>query len=657
MANLKQAKDAVIRKLMQGGYSSSGQLNNDLSKAGFSSSESNALANQFIEGQKASTSNSNRAIQSLNSLGSGVKSALKSGGDILFAPMYDQNNWDRPIVKAGMLQQVFNTVIDNGLNIFDQLAAGLSGAANLFASVVSDAYTREGDLLKAFTTKAGMAGQFASGFTESIMAVAPKAQLLGVSFGELKDATESMVSNSQKFANYQGESVLEAVRISAAYGATSKSLLENVEAFRDVGIGLTDASGKIEQIGKRSLSQGLSARATTKTVMDNLGKLNEFGFKNGVEGLGRMVQQAQALNFKMEETFKVAAKLYDPEGAIDLSANLQVIGGAIGDLADPIKLMYDATNNVESLQTSILGAAKSLATYNAEQGRFEVTGANLRRAKAMSDALGISMEQLTSSAIKGQVQMQAMSQIELFDLNEDQKQFVSNLATMKDGVVGFELPKDLQKELGINQAFLDMSSLNGEQMAKIAEAQKRLSERKTDDIIRDQYTVQTQSLNALNSIAMNIGNMARTRINQNEIVQKIKEQAGGLDEIAKMTPEEIEAKYNEAVQKYINGPLDALKGLSQTALDKMGQGADYIQGKANELLDESGGSDLLKKVEDKGKQLYEEAKKIFGSVEIKVDLNSSSSELANMVVNEINKDPGLRANFVSSLVKDGKSFT
>ncbi len=657
MANAQQSKDAVIRKLARNGYSSSGELNNDLAKAGFSSSESNALANQFIEGQKTSTSNSNRAIQSLNSLGSGVKSALKSGGDILFAPMYDQNNWDRPIVKAGMLQQVFNTVIDNGLNIFDQLAAGLSGAANLFASVVSDAYTREGDLLKAFTTKAGMAGQFASGFTESIMAVAPQAQLLGVSFGELKDATESMVSNSQKFANYQGESVLEAVRISAAYGATSKSLLENVEAFRDVGIGLTDASGKIEQIGKRSLSQGLSARATTKTVMDNLGKLNEFGFKNGVEGLGRMVQQAQALNFKMEETFKVAAKLYDPEGAIDLSANLQVIGGAIGDLADPIKLMYDATNNVESLQTSILGAAKSLATYNAEQGRFEVTGANLRRAKAMSDALGISMEQLTSSAIKGQVQMQAMSQIELFDLNEDQKQFVSNLATMKDGVVGFELPKDLQKELGINQAFLDMSSLNGEQMAKIAEAQKRLSERKTDDIIRDQYTVQTQSLNALNSIAMNIGNMARTRINQNEIVQKIKEQAGGLDEIAKMTPEEIEAKYNEAVQKYINGPLDALKGLSQTALDKMGQGADYIQGKANELLDESGGSDLLKKVEDKGKQLYEEAKKIFGSVEIKVDLNSSSSELANMVVNEINKDPGLRANFVSSLVKDGKSFT
>jgi hypothetical protein len=656
MANAQNNKN-VIAKLAKGQYSSSGELSNDLSRAGFSTGEANALANQYV-GSKSSTSNSGSAIKNLgSSIGSGVQGGLKTAGNVLFAPMVDQNNWDRPIVKAGMLQQIFNTVIDNGLNVFKQLGDAVGGAANLFATVVADAYQREGDLLKAFTTKAGMAGQFASGFTESIMAVAPQAQLLGVSFGDLKDATESMVSNSQKFANYQGESVLDAVRISAAYGSTSKALLENVENFRNVGIGLTDASGKIEQIGKRSLSQGLSARATTKTVMDNLGKLNEFGFKNGVEGLGKMVQEAQALNFSMAETFKVASKLYDPEGAIDLSANLQVIGGAIGDLADPIKLMYDATNNVESLQTSILGAAKSLATYNAEQGRFEVTGANLRRAKAMSDALGISMEQLTSSAIKGQVQMQAMSQIELFDLNEDQKQFVSNLASMKDGVVGFELPKDLQKELGINQAFLDMSSLNGEQMQKIADAQKRLSERKTDDIIKDQYTVQTQSLNALNSIAMNIGNMARTRINQNEIVNKIKESAGGLDEIAKMTPEEITEKYNEVVQTYINGPLEALKGLSETALDKAGSGFDFIKGKTNELLDESGGSDLLKKVEDKGKQLYEEAKKIFGSVEVKVDLNSSSSELANMVVNEINKDPGLRASFVSSLVKDSKSFT
>ena len=656
MANAQNNKN-VIAKLAKGQYSSSGELSNDLSRAGFSTGEANALANQYVS-SKSSTSNSGSAIKNLgSSIGSGAQGALKSAGNVLFAPMVDQNNWDRPIVKAGMLQGIFNTVIDNGLNVFKQLGDAVGGAANLFATVVADAYQREGDLLKAFTTKAGMAGQFASGFTESIMAVAPQAQLLGVSFGDLKDATESMVSNSQKFANYQGESVLDAVRISAAYGSTSKALLENVENFRNVGIGLTDASGKIEQIGKRSLSQGLSARATTKTVMDNLGKLNEFGFKNGVEGLGKMVQEAQALNFSMAETFKVASKLYDPEGAIDLSANLQVIGGAIGDLADPIKLMYDATNNVESLQTSILGAAKSLATYNAEQGRFEVTGANLRRAKAMSDALGISMEQLTSSAIKGQVQMQAMSQIELFDLNEDQKQFVSNLATMKDGVVGFELPKDLQESLGIKQSFLDLSSLNGEQMQKIAEAQKRLADRKTDDIIRDQYTVQTQSLNALNSIAMNIGNMARTRINQNEIVNKIKESAGGLDEIAKMTPEEITDKYNEVVQTYINGPLEALKGLSETTLDKAGQGFDFIKGKTNELLDESGGSDLLKKVEDKGKQLYEEAKKIFGSVEVKVDLNSSSSELANMVVNEINKDPGLRASFVSSLVKDSKSFT
>ena len=116
MANAQNNKN-VIAKLAKGQYSSSGELSNDLSRAGFSTGEANALANQYV-GSKSSTSNSGSAIKNL---GSGVQGGLKSAGNVLFAPMVDQNNWDRPIVKAGMLQQVFNTVIDNGLNIFDQL--------------------------------------------------------------------------------------------------------------------------------------------------------------------------------------------------------------------------------------------------------------------------------------------------------------------------------------------------------------------------------------------------------------------------------------------------------------------------------------------------------------------------------------------------------
>ena len=46
-----------------------------------------------------------------------------------------------------------------------------------------------------------------------------------------------------------------------------------------------------------------------------------------------------------------------------------------------------ATNNVEGLQDAIIGVAGSMATYNTEQGRFEITGINLRRAKDLANEL------------------------------------------------------------------------------------------------------------------------------------------------------------------------------------------------------------------------------------------------------------------------------
>jgi hypothetical protein len=85
MANAQNNKN-VIAKLTKGQYSSSGELSNDLSKAGFSTGEANALANQHISA-KSSTSNSGSAIKNLgSSIGSGVQGTLKSAVNILFAP-------------------------------------------------------------------------------------------------------------------------------------------------------------------------------------------------------------------------------------------------------------------------------------------------------------------------------------------------------------------------------------------------------------------------------------------------------------------------------------------------------------------------------------------------------------------------------------------
>jgi hypothetical protein len=361
----------------------------------------------------------------------------------------------------------------------------------------------------------------------------------------------------------------------------------------------------------------------------------------------------------------MAEKLYDPEGAISLAANLQVIGGAFGDLGDPIKLMYDATNNVESLQTSIIGAARSLATYNAEQGRFEVTGVNLRRAKAMSDALGISMGELTNMAVKGAAKFEAMSQLDIFpDITEEQKEFVSNLATMKDGRVGFDLPDDMAKKLGITnlqEGFVAMDDLNSTQLVQLKNLQIANEKLSTKDIAREQLNYTTQMASTVSAIYLRLMEDARRSDLGGKAAEALKTSNKFMDDNfdpTKMSTKDMLNKvYNES-SDFLKGQAaeqyEAAKKMLPDVTNFMEGGYESIKKAAKDINIPESFEDLKKMAEpaiEKGKEILREM-----GVTVKVDLNSSSQLLANMVVDEIIKNPQLKANFMDSITKNIKEY-
>jgi hypothetical protein len=603
------------------------------------------VANSYVSSGSRGTGGGGDAINKLNrGVGGAISSAINTTTNLAFSLAFDQKNYDRSIVKLGDIQTIFTQIASNGFNVVSQASTVLATMLKYTDDILSDAFMREGVILESLTAKAGLVGQIASDLEKTINNdVVPGAAKMGINFNDVNIYIQNMVKNSERFTQYQSQTLLDALKIGAAYGVTAGLLLESVESFRNVGISLADATEDIENIGDKSINQGLSARATTKTVIDNLEKLNSFGFKNGVEGLGRMVREAQSLKFNMSEIFTVAEKLYDPEGAISLSANLQVIGGAFGDLADPIKLMYDVTNDMEGLQTSILGAARSLATYNVEQGRFEVTGANLRRAKAMADAMGVSMKELTGAAVKGQVQMQALSEIQLFDLTEDQQQFVSNLATMKGGVIGFDVSKEMGKNLGIKEGFLSLQDLNTDQLKKVVAIQQKIAEKTPEDLIKDQYTVATQSLNALNAIALRIGNVARNNIQDTDIYNEVITKLGGLDELSEKSTEEINSAYSDVVSKMVDPVLNNLIEMGKTVFDG-----------ASNYIEQNIDTDLIRDIiTEKSGDAASAVRNILGEIflNVKVDMNSQSNELANIIVDAIKSDESLKTK-LKSLIKE-----
>jgi hypothetical protein len=320
----------------------------------------------------------------------------------------------------------------------------------------------------------------------------------------------------------------------------------------------------------------------------------------------------------MAETFKVADKVMNPESAIELTANMQMLGGAIGDLNDPLKLMYMATNNVEGLQDAIQGAASTLAVFNSEQGRFEITGANLRRGKEMATQLGISYSEFAKGAISAQERLMATDTLlaKGFNLKDKDREFITNLSQMKDGEMQIVIPKSLEETLGkdIGTNELKLSELSSTQIDILKAYQKDL-ETKTPAQMAEEMFTQTKQI-TLNTAATA---QALTRFGKRELIGR----EGRLGE-AKIPGLKIGVETAESVMKNLSS-LNKTPEILAEAVGVPLKALSSVTGLINKEFD-----DLLKVLPDVKNKLLEIVKTPNAQDQLKIaEENKRKQEQSN----------------------------
>lgn len=209
-----------------------------------------------------------------------------------------------------------------------------------------------------------------------------------------------------------------------------------------------------------------------------------------------------------------------------------------------------ATNNVEGLQDALIGAAGSLTTYNQEQGRFEITGVNLRKAKAMASELGISYQELAKGAIAASERSAAASALMISGLvmEDKEREFLTNLSQMKDGKMVIEVPKSLMSELG-GQTEVVLEDLTNAQKTTLLANQKAFEEMSTQDIARGQ-------LSALENIERDIGFVAATTRGRAVNIAKNAAESAGL------TGEDAQKFVKETTDKMAKGEIQMTENLN-----------------------------------------------------------------------------------------------
>jgi len=375
-----------------------------------------------------------------------------------------------------------------GINKIPDAVTAIASAAADYDTALQYLVEESNDIQKAFGTSRERLDEF------KVLLADTAPDLLQMGIGADK-ATETIKALGAEFGTtgmFGKEALTELAATSKVTGIEVSNLAEN---FRNVGVSMYDVGDAMLEVANYAKSVGVSVQAVSKGVVDNLGKMNLYNFENGTKGLTKMAAQAARLGFDMSQTFAVADKVFNPEGAIDLAAGLQRLGVASSALLDPLRAMDLAQNDPEQLQNEIVDLTKTFTKFNQETGKFEILPGEKRRIREIATEMGILPEKLAEMSIKASEFDRKMKSIEFPTANKEEKELIASLSTLSGGTAVISVKDESGKRVT-----KEVRQLTPEDIERLKE-QEQLSSKTIEELAIEQLHV----LEELNATASSIG--------------------------------------------------------------------------------------------------------------------------------------------------------
>jgi hypothetical protein len=262
--------------------------------------------------------------------------------------------------------------------------------------------------------------------------VAPDFAAIGGDVNKVQEVLTDLAMASRRSMVASGDLVTQLFAAQKMLNVDAQSI---AETFIEVGVGLEKIPKELANSMSYVRSIGGNANEITKQVLNNMDKINRYQFEGGVMGLTKMAAQASMLRFDMAETFALADKALDPEGAIELSSAFQRLGVSAGNLLDPFQLMQQSLMDPQGLQDSLIQVSKQFVSFNEETKSFKINPQGVMMLREIEKQTGVSAKELSKAGIAARELDARLSQISpriKFDSEED-KQYLANIAKMGEG--------------------------------------------------------------------------------------------------------------------------------------------------------------------------------------------------------------------------------
>jgi hypothetical protein len=333
------------------------------------------------------------------------------------------------------LQKTITEMDDEAKKLQKTMASGM---------VFESANFRE-QLLKSYEGVLKMGGTFKD-ITESVGG-------LSEGMGKVVFLTNSLVDSGERIKKSNGEVEIvyrnaaeSMVALSKSTGIGGKEIGNMVSEFMRFEGSQVKSIETMQKISETARKSGLQSKKLLEDVQGQMKNIDSYGFKNGVEGLTKMVAQAQRLRTSVDEigALSSAQGLWDPEKAIETAANLQMLGGAIGDLGNPFKLMDMGMNDVGKLQDEMTKMAANAFKINEATGEIEIDPLSRQRLKEQAQVFGKNLEDYTKIGREAFKAQEVINKMNLTgfgqDMPKESKDLLSSLTEVKGGKMTLDIP-------------------------------------------------------------------------------------------------------------------------------------------------------------------------------------------------------------------------
>lgn len=331
----------------------------------------------------------------------------------------------------------------SGLSFTKKLAKEATIDFTDLAKAIEQTYNIQVKLNAAF----GQGQERLSEMTKTISDAIPRIARLG---GDIGDVQTTMIGIAEASRRNVISNTEDIEKLYAATKVVGGSAQELSNSFLDVGIGIGEVGEQLESSVNYIRSIGGNTSTIMQDVRDNMAQMNRYQFEGGVAGLTKMAAQASMLRFDMSNTFALAEKVITPDGAIEVASAFQRLGVAAGNLVDPFRLMNLSLTDPSGLQDSLADVAKQFTYFDEDTKSFKINPQGVLTLREMENAAGLAQGSLSKMGLAAAELDERLSVINVAGLNiasEEDKQYLANIATMKDGKYMVTLEDDTKKEL------------------------------------------------------------------------------------------------------------------------------------------------------------------------------------------------------------------